>query len=213
MSVERLDYLLKQGVRVPFEPTKLSEFASKLVVLNLAWHSDIDGYVWVSDRTQALELAMSRSTIYDARQLLVREKWLVPTGQRKQKGVKVYKLEIPGFSSSGLPIPTTTEPGALGNGLTSGLPSGSDSGLASGLPSGLFCGLPYPTEKERKQIEIKEKEQTQKNKLDHLPETVQERIKQNKRSRGEYGEKTLGEAVQDIFKNIEPPNQQDEEPF
>ena len=213
MSVERLDYLLKQGVRVPFEPTKLSEFASKLVVLNLAWHSDIDGYVWVSDRTQALELAMSRSTIYDARQLLVREKWLVPTGQRKQKGVKVYKLEIPGFSSSGLPIPTTTEPGALGNGLTSGLPSGSDSGLASGLPSGLFCGLPYPTEKERKQIEIKEKEQTQKNKLDHLPETVQERIKQNKRSRGEYGEKTLGEAVQDIFKNIQPPNQQDEEPF
>ena len=143
---------------MPFEPTKLSEFASKLVVLNLAWHSDIDGYVWVSDRTQALELAMSRSTIYDARQLLVREKWLVPTGQRKQKGVKVYKLEIPGFSSSGLPIPTTTEPGALGNGLTSGLPSGSDSGLTSGL----FCGLPYPTEKERKQIEIKEKEQTQK---------------------------------------------------
>ena len=213
MSVERLDYLLKQGVRVPFEPTKLSEFASKLVVLNLAWHSDIDGYVWVSDRTQALELAMSRSTIYDARQLLVREKWLVPTGQRKQKGVKVYKLEIPGFSSSGLPIPTTTEPGALGNGLTSGLPSGSDSGLASGLTSGLFCGLPYPTEKERKQIEIKEKEQTQKNKLDHLPEIVQERIKQSKRSRGEYGEKTLGEAVQDIFKNIQPPNQQDEEPF
>ena len=213
MSVERLDFLIKHGVQIPYEPEKITEFAVFKVLVNLAWHSDIDGYVWVSDRTQALELRMSRSTVWVARRLLERESWLLDTGQRKQKGVKVYKLEIPGFSSSGLPIPTTTEPGALGNGLTSGLPSGSDSGLASGLTSGLFCGLPYPTEKERKQIEIKEKEQTQKNKLDHLPEIVQERIKQSKRSRGEYGEKTLGEAVQDIFKNIQPPNQQDEEPF
>ena len=217
MSVERLDYLLKQGVRVPFVPTEVSEFAVKLVVLNLAWHSDIDGYVWVSDRTQALELAMSRSTIYDARKLLEREKWLIPTGQRKQKGVKVYKLVIPGFS--GLPIPTTTEPSGLDSGSTSGLASGSISGLSSGLPSGstsgLFCGLPYPTKKEIKEFEIKENEKTktQKNNLDHLPENVRERIKQSKRSRGIYGEQTLGEAVQDIFKNIEPPNQQDEEPF
>jgi hypothetical protein len=216
MSVERLDYLLKQGVRVPFVPTEVSEFAVKLVVLNLAWHSDIDGYVWVSDRTQALELAMSRSTIYDARQLLVSEKWLVPTGQRKQKGVKVYKLVIPGFS--GLPIPTTTEPSGLDSGSTSGLASGSTSGLSSGLPSGspsgLFCGLPYPTEKEIKtyENETKVNNNFQKTKND-IPENVQERIEQSKRSRGIYGEQTLGEAVQNIFKNIQPPNQQDTEPF
>ena len=196
MSVERLDYLLKQGVRVPFEPTKTSEFASKLVVLNLAWHSDIDGYVWVSDRTQALEL--------------------VPTGQRKQKGVKVYKLVIPGFS--GLPIPTTKEPSGFDSGSTSGLASGSTSGLASGLPSGspsgLFCGLPYPTEKEIKAYENETKVNNNFQKIkNEIPEFVQERIKQNKRSRGEYGEQTLGEAVQDILKNIQPPNQQDEEPF
>ena len=213
MSVEALGFLLTQGVQVPFVKSEISELATFKVLCNLAWHADINGFVWVSDRTQERELEMNRSTIWNVRRLLERETWLKYTGQRKQKGVKVYKLEIPGFSSSGLPIPTTTEPGALGNGLTSGLPSGSDSGLASGLTSGLFCGLPYPTEKERKQFEIKEKEQTQKNKLDHLPEIVQERIKQSKRSRGEYGEKTLGEAVQDIFKNIEPPNQQDEEPF
>jgi hypothetical protein len=216
MSVERLDYLLKQGVRVPFEPTELSEFASKLVVLNLAWHSDIDGYVWVSDRTQALELAMSRSTIYDARKLLEREKWLIPTGQRKQKGVKVYKLVIPGFS--GLPIPTTKEPSGFDSGSTSGLASGSTSGLASGLPSGspsgLFCGLPYPTQKEIKAYENETKVNNNFQKIkNEIPEIVQERINQNKRSRGIYGEQTLGEAVQDIFKNIQPPNQQDEEPF
>lgn len=201
---------------MPFVPTEVSEFAVKLVVLNLAWHSDIDGYVWVSDRTQALELAMSRSTIYDARQLLVSEKWLVPTGQRKQKGVKVYKFVIPGFS--GLPIPTTTEPSGLDSGSTSGLASGSTSGLSSGLPSGspsgLFCGLPYPTEKEIKtyENETKVNNNFQKTKND-IPENVQERIKQSKRSRGIYGEQTLGEAVQNIFKNIQPPNQQDEEPF
>jgi len=215
MSVERLDYLLKRGVRVPFEPTKLSEFASKLVVLNLAWHSDIDGYVWVSDRTQALELAMSRSTIFDARKLLEREKWLLPTGLRKQKGVRVYKLVIPGFS--GLPIPTTTEPSGFASGSTSGLASGSTSGLASGLPSGgtsgLFCGLPYPTEKE---ININEKNANEisehKNKTNEIPESVRERIKQSKRSRGIYGEQTLGEAVQQVFNNLQPPTT-DEEPF
>ena len=207
MSVERLDYLLKQGVRVPFEPTEVSEFASKLVVLNLAWHSDIDGYVWVSDRTQALELAMSRSTIFDARKLLEREKWLVPTGLRKQKGVRVYKLEIPGFS--GLPIPTTTEPSGFDSGSTSGLASGS----TSGSPSGLFCGLPYPTEKE---ININEKNANEisehKNKTNEIPESVRERIKQSKRSRGIYGEQTLGEAVQQVFNNLQP-SITDEEPF
>jgi len=202
---------------VPFEPTEVSEFASKLVVLNLAWHSDIDGYVWVSDRTQALELAMSRSTIYDARKLLEREKWLVPTGQRKQKGVKVYKLEIPGFSSSGLPIPTTTEPSGLDSGSTSGLASGSTSGSTSGLPSsgtsGLFCGLPYQAEKEIKETEKNEHNKSKlKNNLSEIPESVRERIKQNKRSRGIYGETSIGEAVQQVFNNLQPPTT-DEEPF
>lgn len=217
MSVERLDFLIKQGVQIPYEPEKITEFAVFKVLVNLAWHSDIDGYVWVSDRTQALELRMSRSTVWVARRLLESESWLFDTGQRKQKGVKVYKLVIPNYLPSGSAIPTTKEPSGLDIGLTSGLDSGSNSGLPSGLgsgsTSGLFCGLPYPTKKEIKQFEIKEKEQTQKNNLDHLPEIVQERIKQNRRSRGEYGETSLGEAVQDIFKNIEPPNQQDEEPF
>jgi hypothetical protein len=219
MSVEALGFLLTQGVQVPFVKSEISELASFKVVCNLAWHADINGFVWLSDRTQEREIDMNRSHIWSVRRLLEREGWLKYTGQRKQKGVKVYKLEIPGFSFSGLPIPTTKELSGSDSGSTSGLPSGSDSGLASGSPSGLasglFCGLPYPTEKEIKEFEIKENEKTktQKNNLDHLPENVRERIKQNRRSRGEYGETTLGEAVQDIFKNIEPPNQQDEEPF
>ena len=219
MSVERLDFLIKHGVQIPYEPEKITEFAVFKVLVNLAWHSDIDGYVWVSDRTQALELRMSRSTVWVARRLLEREKWLIDTGNRKQKGVKVYKLVIPNYLPSGLPIQTTNEVSGLGSGLTSGLTSGLGSGLTSGLPSGSASGsasgLPYPTEKERKQFEIKENEitKTQENNLNGIPKNVQELIKNNKRSRGIYGEKTLGEAVRDVFKNIEPPNQKDEEPF
>jgi len=218
MSVERLDFLIKQGVQIPYEPEKITEFAVFKVLVNLAWHSDIDGYVWVSDRTQALELHMSRSTVWVARRLLERKSWLLDTGQRKQKGVKVWKLVIPNYSPSGLAIPTTNELSGLDSGSTSGLLSGSISGLPSGLPSGstsgLFCGLPYPTEKEIKtyENETKVNNNFQKTKND-IPENVQERIKQSKRSRGIYGEQTLGEAVQNIFKNIQPPNQQDEEPF
>jgi hypothetical protein len=210
MSVERLDYLLKQGVRVPFVPNELTEFASKLVVMNLAWHADPDGYVWVSDRTQALELAMSRSTVWVARQLLVRDGWLINTGTRKQKGVGVFKLVIPGFS--GLAIPTTKDTSGLDSGSTSGLASGSTSGLASGLPSGstsgLFCGLPYQAEKNIKQNEKKEYKKILKKK-NELPESVQERIKQSKRSRGintENSETSIGEALKTVLSNLQPPN-------
>jgi hypothetical protein len=210
MSVERLDYLLKQGVRVPFVPNELTEFASKLVVMNLAWHADPDGYVWVSDRTQALELAMSRSTVWVARQLLVRDGWLINTGTRKQKGVGVFKLVIPGFS--GLAIPTTKDTSGLDSGSTSGLASGSTSGLASGLASGstsgLFCGLPYQAEKNIKQNEKKEYKKIE-NQKNELPESVQERIKQSKRSRGintENSETSLGEAIKSVWEKLEKPN-------
>ena len=219
MSVERLDYLLKQGVQVPFVPTEISEFAVKLVVLNLAWHSDIDGYVWVSDRTQERELAISRSTVFSARQLLVREGWLINTGTRKQKGVGVFKLVIPGFS--GLAIPTTKDTSGLDSGSTSGLASGSTSGLGSGLPSGStsgsFCGLPYPTEKEIKAYENETRVNNNFQKTENnIPESVRERINQHKRSRGiqtANGEITLGEAIKSVLGDIPKPNQQDEEPF
>ena len=224
MSVERLDFLIKHGVQIPYEPEKITEFAVFKVLVNLAWHSDIDGYVWVSDRTQALELRMSRSTVWVARRLLEREKWLIDTGNRKQKGVKVYKLVIPNYLPSGLAIPTTNELSGLDSGLTSGLATGSPSGLVSGLPSGstsgLFCGLPYQAEKNIKENENEKKlnNQFQKNgnDLSYLPENVQEIIKRKRRSRGirtDNSEISLGEALKSVFDNLQPPNQQEEEKF
>ena len=216
MSVERLDFLIKHGVQIPYEPEKITEFAVFKVLVNLAWHSDIDGYVWVSDRTQALELRMSRSTVWVARRLLEREKWLIDTGNRKQKGVKVYKLVIPNYLPSGLPIQTTNELSGLDSGLTSGLATGSPSGLVSGLPSGstsgLFCGLPYQAEKNIKENENEKKLNNQFEKkadLSYLPENVQEIIKRKRRSRGintENGEISLGEAVKSVFDNMQNPN-------
>jgi hypothetical protein len=212
MSVERLDYLLKQGVRVPFVPNELTEFASKLVVMNLAWHADPDGYVWVSDRTQALELAMSRSTVWVTRQLLVREGWLINTGTRKQRGVGVFKLVIPGFS--GLAIPTTKDTSGLDSGSTSGLASGSTSGLASGLASGSTSGLasgsPYQTKYEIKTNKNIEKVNNNFQKTENnIPKSVRERINQNKRSRGiftENSETSIGEALKTVLSNLQPPN-------
>lgn len=221
MSVERLDYLLKQGVRVPSVPKENSEFAVKLVVLNLAWHADLDGYVWVSDRTQAVELAMSRSTVWGARKLLERESWLIDTGQRKQKGVRVYKLVIPNYLPSGSVVQTTSEltgsDNGLPSGLASGLPSGLPSGSDSGSDSGSFCGLPYQAEKniEKNENEKKEYNQFQKNNLDHLPDSVREMIIRKRRSKGSYPENneiTLGEALKPVVENLEKPTT-DNEPF
>ena len=222
MSVERLDFLIKHGVQIPYEPEKITEFAVFKVLVNLAWHSDIDGYVWVSDRTQALELRMSRSTVWVARRLLERESWLLDTGQRKQKGVKVYKLVIPNYLPSGLAVQTTKETSGLDSGLTSGLGSGLTSGLLSGLPSGStsgsFCGLPYPTKYEIKTNEnIKiENNNFQENKND-IPENVRERINQSKRSKGirtDNSETSLGEAIKSVFDNMQKPDtNQNEKPF
>ena len=222
MSVERLDYLIKQGVQVPFVPTEISEFAVFKVLVNLAWHSDIDGYVWVSDRTQERELAMSRSTVWVARRLLERENWLIDTGNRKQKGVKVYKLVIPNYLPSGLAIPTTNElsgsDSGSDSGSASGLVSGLSSGLVSGSTSGSFCGLPYPTEKEIKAYENEMRVNNNFQKTENnIPESVRERIKQNKRSRGiqtANGEITLGEAIKSVLGDMPKANtDQTEEPF
>ena len=215
MSVEALGFLLTQGVQVPFVKGEISELATFAVVCNLAWHADLDGFVWVSDRTQEREIPPHRSTIWSIRRLLISEGWLKYTGQRKQKGVKVFKLEIPGFSFSGFANPTTTKPNVLDSDLTTGSTSGSTSGLASGLASGLFCGLPYQAEKNIKTNEIKEYNQFQKNNLDHLPDNVREMIIRKRRLKGSYPENneiTLGEALKPVVENLEKPTT-DNEPF
>lgn len=102
------------------------------VFSNLASHASHDkGHVWVSDRTQEIETGLKRRSIRAARTLLEQNGTLVDTGKRKEKGVKVFELVIPGFQfGSGLGI-TPTEQQANGQ------VSGQVSGLASGQVSGL----------------------------------------------------------------------------
>ena len=110
------------------------------VFSNLAAHASNDkGHVWVSDRTQEIETGLNRRSIRAARTLLEQNGTLVDTGKRKEKGVKVFELVIPGFQfASGLGI-TPTEQQA--SGLVSGLVSGQGSGLGSGQGSGQVSGL------------------------------------------------------------------------
>jgi hypothetical protein len=106
------------------------------VFSNLASHASNDkGLVWVSDRTQEKETGIHRRNIREARILFEQQGILVDTCSRKQKGVKVFQLVIPGFQfASGLAI-TPTEQQVSGQ--VSGLASGQVSGLASGQVSGL----------------------------------------------------------------------------
>jgi len=106
------------------------------VFSNLAAHaSNENGHVWVSDRTQEIETGLNRRSIRAARTLLEQNGKLVDTGKRKEKGVKVFELVIPGFQfGSGLGItPTEQQASGLGSGLGSGQVSGQVSGQASGL--------------------------------------------------------------------------------
>jgi hypothetical protein len=106
------------------------------VFSNLVAHaSNEKGLVWVSDRTQEKETGLLRRNIREARILFEEHGLLVDTCSRKEKGVKVFQLVIPGFQfGSGLDNKPTEK---KASGLASGLDSGLDSGLASGLASGL----------------------------------------------------------------------------
>lgn len=106
------------------------------VFSNLASHaSNEKGLVWVSDITQEKETGLQRRNIRQARILLEQQGLLVATALRKQKGVRVWQLVIPGFQfGSGLDItPAEQQPSGLVSGQASGLGSGLGSGLASGL--------------------------------------------------------------------------------
>ena len=121
------------------------------VFSNLASHaSNENGLVWVSDRTQEIEIGMHRRNIAQARILLEQKGILVATNSRKQKGVRVWQLVIPGFQFvSGLDnTPTEQQSSGLGSGLVSGL----GSGLASGL------GITPQTEQNLNKTQLKNEE-------------------------------------------------------
>ena len=89
----------------------IGEQAAWHVFSNLVAHASNDkGLVWVSDRTQENETGLLRRNIREARKLFEEQGLLVDTGKRKEKGVKVFQLVIPGFQfSSGLDITPQTE--------------------------------------------------------------------------------------------------------
>lgn len=91
------------------------------VLLNLAAHADErTGEVWVSDRSQEKETGIPRRSVREARACLIAQGRMIDTGKTRQKGVKVYALDLPGYEWRS----------------ANNAPSGRASGRASGQASG-----------------------------------------------------------------------------
>jgi hypothetical protein len=147
------------GLDVPAESGDVSREMTRSVLMNLMYHADVNGMVWVSDRTQAEELRISRSSVQAARRCLINFGWLIETDQRGQKGVRKYQIAIPDGAITNLRFARRSgsesvtaghdmtsaarqwPPSGLTDGLSSGPSSGLSSGLASGRASGSTSGL------------------------------------------------------------------------
>jgi hypothetical protein len=135
MSHDALLHINTYPIDMPKSRTVGEHFVWR-VFSNLAAHaSNENGHVWVSDRTQEIETGLNRRSVRAARTLLEQKGTLVDTGKRKEKGVKVFELVIPGFQfGSGLGItPTELQTSGQVSGQVSGLGSGQGSGQVSGL--------------------------------------------------------------------------------
>jgi hypothetical protein len=142
------------GLDVPAESGYVSREMTRSVLMNLMYHADANGMVWVSDRTQAEELRISRSSVQAARRCLINFGWLIETDQRGQKGVRKYQIAIPDGAITNLrfarrsgsdsvtagPVVTPTAYQSPPSGLTDGLSSGASSCLSSGLVGGRVSG-------------------------------------------------------------------------
>ena len=147
---------------------KVSDGALFRVLSHCVCMANNEMLFWVSDRTQAKECNMARSTVFEARRLLEKEGWFVFTGRKRIAGVKEFRVSLPGFTVSGLNSQATDTAGGLNSqatesetsssgtssGLSSGLDSGTSSGLGSGLTSGLDSGLTIQAKTEHNETDI-----------------------------------------------------------
>jgi hypothetical protein len=124
MSSEALYWLNTQGGHIePAGNQAIGEARLWRVLASLTAHADErTGEVWVSDRTQEQETGIPRRLIRQGRALLVEQGYLVATDKTRTKGVKVYRLELPGYSWRGVDNPSSGQ----GSGQASGQGSGED---------------------------------------------------------------------------------------
>lgn len=132
MSRHLVEWLLKNPIDLPPVENVGADRAWR-VLMGLADHAHEDtGRVWVSDRTQEKETGLERrGIIQPVRQALEQAGWLVDTGKRGAKGVKVFELVVPGYAR-----PVASGEGDLATKSVDKRASGEASGEASGVGSG-----------------------------------------------------------------------------
>jgi hypothetical protein len=99
MSRHLVEWLLRNPIDLPPVDNVGADRAWR-VLMGLADHAhENTGAMWASDRTQERETGLERrGVIQPVRQALEVAGWLVDTGKRGAKGVRVYELVIPGYS-------------------------------------------------------------------------------------------------------------------
>ena len=99
MSRHLVEWLLRNPIDLPPVENVGADRAWR-VLIGLADHAhENTGAMWASDRTQERETGLERrGIIQPVRQALEVAGWLVDTGKRGARGVRVYELVIPGYS-------------------------------------------------------------------------------------------------------------------
>lgn len=132
MSRHLVEWLLRNPIDLPPIENVGTDRAWR-VLMGLADHAhETTGLMWASDRTQEKETGLERrGVIQPVRQGLEAAGWLVDTGKRGAKGVKVFELVIPGYVR-----PVSSGEGDLATKTPRKTPSGVVSGVGSGVGSG-----------------------------------------------------------------------------
>jgi hypothetical protein len=132
MSRHLVEWLLENPIELPEVPNVGSDRAWR-VLMSLANRAhENTGKMTASDRTQERDTGLERrGVIQPVRKALEQAGWLVDTGKREAKGVKVYELTVPGYSR-----PVSSGEVSLATKTVDNKPSGVVSGVVSGVGSG-----------------------------------------------------------------------------
>lgn len=132
MSRHLVEWLLVNPIELPHVENVGTDRAWR-VLMSLANRAhENTGKMTASDRTQERDTGLERrGVIQPVRKALEQAGWLVDTGKREAKGVKVYELIVPGYCR-----PSSSGEGDLATKTVDNQVSGVASGVGSGVGSG-----------------------------------------------------------------------------
>ena len=132
MSRHLVEWLLVNPIDLPPVENVGTDRAWRVLMALANRADETTGRMYASDRTQERDTGLNRrGVIQPVRQVLEQAGWLVDTGKRQARGVKVYELVVPGYCR-----PTSSGEGDLATKTVDNQVSGEASGSGSGLGSG-----------------------------------------------------------------------------